>query len=169
MLDLASPHYTVLNVPPMDPSLFWCPVLGGAEYTTIQIPRVITTPVCRNHSKYHQVEDPVRRPGCIIPAALKRSNPRSPHLWEFLRDLLLTPTQGILEWEDKEHGVFRVVNSEELARGWGQRKKNDRMTYEKLSRALRYYYKNGILEHVDRRLVYKFGMKAYGWKEDKQH
>ena len=44
---------------------------------------------------------------------------------------------GILEWEDREQGIFRVVKSEALAKMWGQRKKNDRMTYEKLSRALR--------------------------------
>lgn len=31
----------------------------------------------------------------------------------------------------------------------------------------RYYYKTGILERVDRRLVYKFGKNAHGWQEDK--
>jgi E74-like factor 5 len=53
--------------------------------------------------------------------------------------LLLSPEEncGILEWEDREQGIFRVVKSEALAKMWGQRKKNDRMTYEKLSRALR--------------------------------
>nr|XP_017497647.2 ETS-related transcription factor Elf-5 isoform X4 [Manis javanica] len=63
---------------------------------------------------------------------------QSSHLWEFVRDLLLYPEEncGILEWEDREQGIFRVVKSEALAKMWGQRKKNDRMTYEKLSRAL---------------------------------
>ncbi|XP_072475289.1 ETS-related transcription factor Elf-5 isoform X7 [Notamacropus eugenii] len=98
-----------------------------------------------------------------------RSSLQSSHLWEFVRDLLLSPEEncGILEWEDREQGIFRVVKSEALAKMWGQRKKNDRMTYEKLSRALRYYYKTGILERVDRRLVYKFGKNAHGWQEDK--
>ncbi|XP_063294820.1 ETS-related transcription factor Elf-5 [Pelobates fuscus] len=87
------------------------------------------------------------------------------HLWEFLRDILLSPddNDGILDWEDQEQGVFRVVKSEALAKMWGKRKRNDRMNYEKLSRALRHYYKTGILERVDRRLVYKFGKNAYGW------
>ncbi|XP_010226157.1 PREDICTED: ETS-related transcription factor Elf-5 [Tinamus guttatus] len=72
---------------------------------------------------------------------------KSSHLWEFVRDLLLSPDEnsGILEWEDRGQGIFRVVKSEALAKMWGQRKKNDRMTYEKLSRALRYYYKTGRL------------------------
>uniref|UniRef100_A0A4W2FWG7 E74 like ETS transcription factor 5 n=1 Tax=Bos indicus x Bos taurus TaxID=30522 RepID=A0A4W2FWG7_BOBOX len=98
-----------------------------------------------------------------------RTSLQSSHLWEFVRDLLLSPEEncGILEWEDREQGIFRVVKSEALAKMWGQRKKNDRMTYEKLSRALRYYYKTGILERVDRRLVYKFGKNAHGWREDK--
>ncbi|XP_006883810.1 PREDICTED: ETS-related transcription factor Elf-5 isoform X2 [Elephantulus edwardii] len=98
-----------------------------------------------------------------------RTSLQSSHLWEFVRDLLLSPEEncGILEWEDREQGIFRVVKSEALAKMWGQRKKNDRMTYEKLSRALRYYYKTGILERVDRRLVYKFGKNSHGWQEDK--
>ncbi|XP_056383701.1 ETS-related transcription factor Elf-5 isoform X3 [Hyla sarda] len=89
----------------------------------------------------------------------------SSHLWEFVRDLLLSPEEndGILDWEDQEQGIFRVVKSEALARMWGQKKRNDRMNYEKLSRALRHYYKTGILERVDKRLVYKFGKNAYGW------
>lgn len=64
---------------------------------------------------------------------------QSSHLWEFVRDLLLSPEEncGILEWEDRDKGIFRVVKSDALAKMWGQRKKNDRMTYEKLSRALR--------------------------------
>ncbi|XP_008054565.1 ETS-related transcription factor Elf-5 [Carlito syrichta] len=116
-------------------------------------------------------------PGCLRASVTKsqacpshsRASLQSSHLWEFVRDLLLCPEEngGALEWEDRQQGVFRVVKSDALARMWGRRKKNDRMTYEKLSRALRYYYKTGILERVDRRLVYKFGRNAHGWQEDK--
>uniref|UniRef100_A0A8C5MVG1 E74 like ETS transcription factor 5 n=1 Tax=Leptobrachium leishanense TaxID=445787 RepID=A0A8C5MVG1_9ANUR len=98
-------------------------------------------------------------------ADLQPKRMQSSHLWEFLRDLLLSSedTSGILDWEDQEQGIFRVVKSEALAQMWGKRKHNDRMNYEKLSRALRHYYKTGILERVDRRLVYKFGKNSYGW------
>ncbi|XP_075181622.1 ETS-related transcription factor Elf-5 [Anomaloglossus baeobatrachus] len=112
--------------------------------------------------KVYVKSEPVKK---IRSSTQQRPGMHSSHLWEFLRDLLLSPEQndGILDWEDREQGIFRVVKSEALARMWGQRKRNDRMNYEKLSRALRHYYKTGILERVDRRLVYKFGKNAYGW------
>ncbi|XP_056400131.1 ETS-related transcription factor Elf-1-like isoform X2 [Hyla sarda] len=93
---------------------------------------------------------------------------QSVHLWEFVRDLLLSPqkNQDAVRWENRKEGTFRVVKSDMFAQLWGEQKKNKCMNYEKLSRALRHYYKSGILERVDGRLTYKFGKKAYGWGED---
>ncbi|KAF4093475.1 hypothetical protein AMELA_G00002390 [Ameiurus melas] len=93
--------------------------------------------------------------------------PRGTHLWEFIRDILIHPekNQGLMKWEDRRDGVFKFLKSEAVAQLWGQKKKNSSMTYEKLSRAMRYYYKREILERVDgRRLVYKFGKNSSGWK-----
>lgn len=93
--------------------------------------------------------------------------PRGTHLWEFIRDILIHPekNQGLMKWEDRREGVFKFIKSEAVAQMWGQKKKNTSMTYEKLSRAMRYYYKREILERVDgRRLVYKFGKNSSGWK-----
>ncbi|XP_033822832.1 ETS-related transcription factor Elf-3 [Periophthalmus magnuspinnatus] len=93
--------------------------------------------------------------------------PRGTHLWEFIRDILIYPEKnhGLLKWEDRREGVFKFLKSEAVAQMWGQKKKNSSMTYEKLSRAMRYYYKRDILERVDgRRLVYKFGKNASGWR-----
>ncbi|KAI4883573.1 hypothetical protein NFI96_017867 [Prochilodus magdalenae] len=93
--------------------------------------------------------------------------PRGTHLWEFIRDILINPekNQGLMKWEDRRDGVFKFLKSEAVAQLWGQKKKNSSMTYEKLSRAMRYYYKREILERVDgRRLVYKFGKNSSGWK-----
>jgi Ets-domain len=72
------------------------------------------------------------------------------HLWEFIRHLLKTsespagvpgvaPGEKIIQWEDKAEGVFRIVNSKAVAKLWGEQKDNrkTKMTYEKLSRALR--------------------------------
>ncbi|XP_067901952.1 ETS homologous factor-like [Heterodontus francisci] len=97
----------------------------------------------------------------------KKHTPRGTHLWEFIRDILLDSDKnpGLLKWEDRSEGVFRFLKSEAVAQLWGKRKNNSSMTYEKLSRAMRYYYKREILERVDgRRLVYKFGKNARGWK-----
>ncbi|KAK6060745.1 Ets-domain protein [Cooperia oncophora] len=59
-------------------------------------------------------------------------------LWEFIRDALKDPVTcpSIVRWEDPIEGVFRIVESEKLARLWGERKNNTKMTYEKLSRAM---------------------------------
>ncbi|KAG2462414.1 ETS-related transcription factor Elf-5-like [Polypterus senegalus] len=111
------------------------------------------------------VEPVTPRPCPKVPLEQRKNCTSNLQLWEFVRNLLLNPNQDILEWEDKESGIFRVLKSEKLAQRWGQAKRNGRMNYEKLSRALRHYYKTGILERVDRRLVYKFGKKAHGWRE----
>lgn len=61
-------------------------------------------------------------------------------LWEFIRDLLLDSTYNpaYIRWERREDGVFKFVQSDKVAKLWGQRKQNPRMTYEKLSRAMRW-------------------------------
>ena len=61
-------------------------------------------------------------------------------LWEFLLELLLDEeSQNLISWTNYE-GEFRLHQSEEVARLWGLRKKRNNMNYDKLSRALRYYY-----------------------------
>ncbi|OCT94564.1 ETS-related transcription factor Elf-3 isoform X1 [Xenopus laevis] len=103
----------------------------------------------------------------ILESKKSKNSARGTHLWEFIRDILLHPdlNQGLLKWEDRSEGVFKFLRSEAVAQLWGQKKKNSSMTYEKLSRAMRYYYKREILERVDgRRLVYKFGKNASGWR-----
>ncbi|XP_055935742.1 ETS homologous factor-like isoform X1 [Argiope bruennichi] len=92
-------------------------------------------------------------------------------LWEFIRDLLLDPVTNpsLIRWERPEDGIFKFVQSDRVAKMWGDRKQNPRMTYEKLSRAMRTYYSSGILspvpktEGLPKKLIYKFGPKASGW------
>jgi len=88
-------------------------------------------------------------------------------LWQFIRDLLRNErfNPSIIKWENIEEGEFRIVDSILLAKLWATVKENKKMNYEKLSRAMRYYYKNKIFSIVEgKRLVYKFGSKATGWK-----
>jgi len=93
------------------------------------------------------------------------------HLWEFMRDLLLAPEHSaIIEWVSRKDGVFRVVNSSEVARLWGEKKNNKKkMTYEKLSRSLRYSRLEGYFSNLPKdknypkKLCFKFGPKSYDW------
>lgn len=53
----------------------------------------------------------------------------------------------IIRWRGAK-GEFRFVNPEEVARLWGQKKHKPTMNYEKLSRALRYYYEGDMISKV---------------------
>ncbi|XP_060560863.1 uncharacterized protein LOC132720696 [Ruditapes philippinarum] len=120
--------------------------------------------------RYDTNGTPRRRPGRprikSVPTeeelqAQREKKMKSQHLWEFIYDMLNNPlyNPSILKWENQNEGVFRFVQSESVAQLWGTLKSNENMTYEKLSRAMRHYYKRGILERVEgRRLVYKFSM-----------
>ncbi|KAK3596166.1 hypothetical protein CHS0354_000196 [Potamilus streckersoni] len=92
-----------------------------------------------------------------------RQRTRCCRLWEFLWNLLRDPrfNPSYICWENEAEGKFRIVKSKELAKLWGSKKGNAKMTYEKLSRAMRYYYKGKVLAPViGKRLVYSFGPRA---------
>ena len=55
---------------------------------------------------------------------------------------------SLISWSRKEHGEFKLKNQEEVARRWGKLKQRPGMNYDKLSRALRYYYRQGIIKKV---------------------
>ena len=61
-------------------------------------------------------------------------------LWQFLLQLLLDPSNEQLICWTNEEGEFKLLQAEEVARLWGARKNKPNMNYDKLSRALRYYY-----------------------------
>jgi len=72
-------------------------------------------------------------------------------LWDFLQQLLNDPGQrytSYIQWKNKETGVFKIVDPAGLARLWGIQKNHLSMNYDKMSRALRYYYRVNILRKV---------------------
>ncbi|XP_033485681.1 transcription factor ETV7 isoform X2 [Epinephelus lanceolatus] len=92
---------------------------------------------------------------------LHKANGRIPEcrlLWDYVYQLLCDDRyQEYIRWEDKDNLVFRVVDPNGLARLWGNHKNRDNMTYEKMSRALRHYYKlNIIKKERGQKLLFRF-------------
>ncbi|KAM3959564.1 DNA-binding protein D-ETS-6 [Aphomia sociella] len=77
-------------------------------------------------------------------------------LWQFLLEELAAGAPGIC-WESRSEGEFRLSDPDEVARRWGRRKQKPNMNYDKLSRALRYYYDKNIMSKVHgKRYAYRF-------------
>lgn len=78
-------------------------------------------------------------------------------LWQFLLELLTDKEyRNEIQWVGTE-GEFKLNQPEAVAQLWGARKNKPSMNYEKLSRALRYYYDGDMISKVHgKRFVYKF-------------
>ena len=92
-------------------------------------------------------------------------------LWQFLLELLTDAgCRDFIQWVGTD-GEFKLNNPEGVAQLWGLRKNKPTMNYEKLSRALRYYYDGDMIAKVHgKRFVYKFvcdlkGLIGYDAKE----
>ncbi|KAK2169473.1 hypothetical protein NP493_1189g00001 [Ridgeia piscesae] len=78
-------------------------------------------------------------------------------LWQFLLELLSDSSNAsCITWEGTS-GEFKLVDPDEVARRWGERKSKPNMNYDKLSRALRYYYDKNIMTKVHgKRYAYRY-------------
>ncbi|XP_073821097.1 uncharacterized protein [Musca autumnalis] len=78
-------------------------------------------------------------------------------LWQFLLELLSDSSKSnYISWEGT-NGEFKLVDPDMVAKLWGERKAKPNMNYDKLSRALRYYYDKNIMTKVHgKRYAYKF-------------
>uniref|UniRef100_UPI00358F4EDE ETS domain-containing protein Elk-3-like isoform X1 n=2 Tax=Myxine glutinosa TaxID=7769 RepID=UPI00358F4EDE len=101
-----------------------------------------------------QVFNPMRHPGLLTKQAGMDS---AITLWQFLLQLLLDDRhERLIRWTSAD-GEFKLLQAEEVARLWGLRKNKTNMNYDKLSRALRYYYDKNIIKKVNgQKFVYKF-------------
>ncbi|XP_007907661.1 transcriptional regulator ERG isoform X2 [Callorhinchus milii] len=103
----------------------------------------------------HQI-DPYQILG---PTSSRLANPGSGQiqLWQFLLELLSDSSNAnCITWEGT-NGEFKMTDPDEVARRWGERKSKPNMNYDKLSRALRYYYDKNIMTKVHgKRYAYKF-------------
>lgn len=134
------------------------PLFGGLA----SIPTTVATPTDtpRTEIKLHEYQQSeVNGPMRI--RRIKRPIPAGPsypvHLWQFILELLGDHScKDFIAWTGNDL-EFKVINSRELARRWGRRKNNARMNFDKLSRAMRYYYEKNIIKHIPgQRLVYRY-------------
>ncbi|XP_046720020.1 Friend leukemia integration 1 transcription factor isoform X4 [Silurus meridionalis] len=118
------------------------------------------TVVSQNVSKSTEQTRPQPDPYQILgPTSSRLANPGSGQiqLWQFLLELLSdSANAGCITWEGT-NGEFKMTDPDEVARRWGERKSKPNMNYDKLSRALRYYYDKNIMTKVHgKRYAYKF-------------
>lgn len=78
-------------------------------------------------------------------------------MWQFLYELLQEEQHSnIIAWVGND-GEFKLLDPEAVSTLWGIRKRKPNMNYDKLSRAIRYYYDKQIMHKVHgKRYVYKF-------------
>ncbi|XP_048368825.1 Friend leukemia integration 1 transcription factor isoform X2 [Sphaerodactylus townsendi] len=114
----------------------------------------------QNVSKNPEQQRPQPDPYQILgPTSSRLANPGSGQiqLWQFLLELLSDSSNAsCITWEGT-NGEFKMTDPDEVARRWGERKSKPNMNYDKLSRALRYYYDKNIMTKVHgKRYAYKF-------------
>ncbi|TKR65337.1 hypothetical protein L596_025754 [Steinernema carpocapsae] len=97
------------------------------------------------------------------PTSLRLANAGSGQiqLWQFLLELLSDASNAnLITWEGTQ-GEFKLVDPDDVARKWGERKSKPNMNYDKMSRALRYYYDKNIMCKVHgKRYAYKFDFQG---------
>ncbi|XP_031816774.1 Friend leukemia integration 1 transcription factor isoform X3 [Sarcophilus harrisii] len=114
----------------------------------------------QNINKNTEQQRPQPDPYQILgPTSSRLANPGSGQiqLWQFLLELLSDSSNAsCITWEGT-NGEFKMTDPDEVARRWGERKSKPNMNYDKLSRALRYYYDKNIMTKVHgKRYAYKF-------------
>ncbi|XP_028837638.1 fli-1 proto-oncogene, ETS transcription factor-related sequence isoform X2 [Denticeps clupeoides] len=124
------------------------------------------SPIEHQHSS--RVTDPTSRIvtdpyQALGPISSRLANPGSGQiqLWQFLLELLSDSSNAtIITWEGT-NGEFKMTDPDEVAKRWGERKSKPNMNYDKLSRALRYYYDKNIMTKVHgKRYAYKFDFQG---------
>ncbi|XP_065058303.1 ETS translocation variant 4-like [Rhopilema esculentum] len=88
----------------------------------------------------------------------KRQHRKRIPLWRFLLHLLnRDKVSYLVQWIDLDNFKFKIKEPNEVAKLWGSIKDKSDMTYEKLGRAMRYYYGKNIIEKVSgMRYSYRF-------------
>jgi len=103
------------------------------------------------------------------PVPQRRSPGTKLKITQWIVELLRNPKYNpkVITWIDERQGMFMIKDTVVYAKLWGKVKGNDNMTYEKLSRAMRYSYKNDELRMVpEQRLTYQFGANMINYRAE---
>ncbi|XP_014290119.1 ets DNA-binding protein pokkuri [Halyomorpha halys] len=120
------------------------------------------SPTVQNSLSSPQPQSPLNvKPQVFFPSDnISEPNTNGRLLWDFLQQLLNDSLQrytSYIAWKNREAGVFKIVDPPGLAKLWGIQKNHLSMNYDKMSRALRYYYRVNILRKVQgERHCYQF-------------
>ena len=98
----------------------------------------------------------------VTDKASKRQRP--PRLFEFLLLLLENPTYAsYASYTNKSQGIFQVHDPDKIADLWEQvknRQSQQKMTYDKFARAIRWYYTSDIMRKTNTRYTFQFSPKT---------
>ncbi|KAL3314776.1 E74-like factor 3 [Cichlidogyrus casuarinus] len=84
-------------------------------------------------------------------------------LWQFILKRLESGHNSAFKWVNKASGVFRIIDTRSAAYEWGKYRNNVRMDYEKMARAMRFYYKDSMLRKARQQLHFQFAMPFIEW------
>ncbi|CAF3170159.1 unnamed protein product [Rotaria socialis] len=116
-----------------------------------------------DHSEIFSFEIPLNRKEWLV-EDLASKRQRSPRLFEFLILLLGKPQyKPFASFIDKPKGIFQIYQPEKVAELWQavkSRQSNQRMTYDKFARAIRWYYKSNIMQKTNTRYTFQFSSKT---------
>lgn len=135
----------------------WCTNGNDAESHLSDVMELIASDSARARDNGSPCLDPSQQNELRKTAAMLISGGGQLQLWQFLLELLTeSRNETCIRWDGGD-GLFTLTDPDEVARRWGCRRNKPRMTYDKVSRALRYYYDRQILEKVKgKRYTYRF-------------
>ncbi|CAF1378918.1 unnamed protein product [Rotaria sordida] len=88
---------------------------------------------------------------------------RPPKLYEFLRLLLNNPRYvSYISWINKDEGLFKIHKPAKVVHLWKKvklRRTYASVDYDSFSRAIRYYYKSGLMIKTNRKHIHRFAQK----------
>lgn len=79
----------------------------------------------------------------LPPARVKKRK-----LYEFLIESADDKSNQSISWVNRTKGLFRYMNTREIAKQWGEEKGKPNMSYSNLSRAVRNYARENLINHL---------------------